>query len=67
MRDLNITFPVDRLGELVARGELGGLPPNHYSFMGAQREVTRIERETGPEVGRRLRAEGVELVLITPT
>jgi D-proline reductase (dithiol) PrdB len=67
MRDLNISFPIDRLGELVARGELGGLGPNHYSFMGAQREVVRIERETGPEVGRRLREEGVELALITPT
>ena len=46
---------------------MGGLGPNHYSFMGAQREVVRIERETGPDVGRRLREEGVELALITPT
>ena len=67
MRDLNIAFPVDRLSELVARGELGGLGPQHYSFMGAQREVGRIERETGPEVGRRLRDEGVDLAFITPT
>lgn len=67
MRDLNISFPIDRLRELVARGELGGLGPNHYSFMGAQREVVRIERETGPEVGCRLREEGVELALVTPT
>lgn len=67
MRDLNIAFPVDRLRELVARGELGGLGPHHYSFMGAQREVGRIERETGPEVGRRLRDEGVDLAFITPT
>jgi hypothetical protein len=35
--------------------------------MGAQREVARIEQETGPEVGRRLREEGVDVVLITPT
>ncbi len=67
MRDLNISFPIDRLRELVARGELGGMGPSHYSFMGAQREVVRIERETGPEVGRRLREEGVDLALITPT
>jgi D-proline reductase (dithiol) PrdB len=67
MRDLNIVLPVDRLRELVARGELGGLGPNHYSFMGAQRELGRIERETGPEVGRRLRDEGVDLAFITPT
>jgi D-proline reductase (dithiol) PrdB len=67
MRDVNISFPIDRLRELVARGELGGLAPQHYSFMGAQREAGRIERETGPEVGRRLAAEGVDLALITPT
>jgi D-proline reductase (dithiol) PrdB len=67
MRDLNISFPVDRLRELVARGELGGSAPDHYSFMGAQRDLTRIREETGPEVGRRLRDEGVEVALITPT
>ena len=67
MRDLNVTFPVDRLRELVARGQLGGLGPNNYSVMGALREASRIEGETGPEVGRRLRDEGVDAVLITPT
>ena len=30
MRDLNITFPIDRLRELVARGVIGGLGPNNY-------------------------------------
>jgi len=67
MRDLNISFPVDRLRELVARGELGGSAPHHYSFMGAQRDLKRIQEETGPAVGRRLRDEGVEIALITPT
>src|SRR5215510_1402062 len=59
--------PGDQLRELVARGELGGLGPSHYSFMGAQREVARIESQTGPEVARRLVEEGVDLALITPT
>jgi len=67
MRDINISFPIDRLRELVARGELGGLGPSFYSFMGAQREVVRIETQGGPEVARRLTAEGVDLALITPT
>jgi hypothetical protein len=35
--------------------------------MGAQRDVKRIEQETGPEVGRLLREAGVEAALITPT
>lgn len=67
MRDVNISFPIDRLRELIARGELGEIGPNGYSFMGAQREVARIMNETGPEVGRRLREEGVDAALITPT
>ena len=67
MRDLNISYPVDRLRELIARGELAGTGPSHYSFMGAQREVRHIESQTGPEAARRLVDEGVDLALITPT
>jgi hypothetical protein len=58
MRDLNISYPVDRLRELVARGELGGLGPNGYSFMGALRDAPRVESETGPEVGPAARRGG---------
>lgn len=67
MRDLNISFPIERARELVARGELGGLGPSCYSFMGALRDTARLEAETGPEVGRRLHEEGVDAALITPT
>lgn len=67
MRDLNISFPIDRVRELVAEHALGALAPSHYSFMGALRDVARLEDATGPEVARRLRDEGVDVVLITPT
>ena len=67
MRDVNVSFPIDRLRELVDRGVLGGLAPSSYSFMGAQRDLARIEGETGPEVGRRLWEEGVDVALVTPT
>ena len=67
IRDLNVTFPIDRVGELVARGDLGALAPSHYSFMGALRDTAKIERETGPEVARRLRDDGAHAALITPT
>jgi D-proline reductase (dithiol) PrdB len=66
-RDLNVTFPIDRLRELVDRGEIGSLAANFYSFMGAQRAATQIEAETGPEVARRLLDDGVDVVLLTPT
>jgi D-proline reductase (dithiol) PrdB len=67
MRDLNISFPIDRIRELVARGEVGGLAPASYSFMGALRDTARLQAETGPEVARRLRDEGADAALVTPT
>jgi D-proline reductase (dithiol) PrdB len=66
-QDWNVAFPIDRLRELVQRGDLGGLAPNCYSFMGAQRDVTPIVTETAPEVARRLRDDGADAVLLTPT
>jgi len=67
MRDLNITFPVDRVRELAAEGVLGGVAHNHYSFMGALRDLARLEGETGPEVARRLGEDGTDVALLTPT
>ena len=67
MRDLNVTFPIDRLRELAAGGVIGGLGANNYSVMGALRETARLEAETGPDLGRRLREDGTDAVLITPT
>jgi D-proline reductase (dithiol) PrdB len=66
-QDLNVTYPVDRLRELVERGEIGPLATNFYSFMGAQRAATRIETETAPEVARLLLDDAVDVVLLTPT
>jgi D-proline reductase (dithiol) PrdB len=67
MRDVNISFPVDRLRELVERGVVGSLSKNFYSFMGALRNPKQIAEETGPEVARLLMADGVDAVFLTPT
>lgn len=66
LQDLNVIFPVDRLRELAAHGTIGSVAPNFYSFMGAQRDTTRIERETAPEVAERLLTEQVDAVLLVP-
>jgi len=66
MRDLNITFPIDRLRELAAKGALT-LASSNYSVMGALRDTARLENETGPEIARRLTGEGTHVALITPT
>jgi len=66
-RDVNVTFPIDRLQELVDQKMIGSLSYNYYSFMGALRDVTGIIEESGPEVARKLKDEGVDVVLLTPT
>jgi D-proline reductase (dithiol) PrdB len=66
-RDLNVTFPIDRLQELLRQGVVGSLGQQNYSFMGALRNPHRLIEETGPEVAQRLQDDGVEVVLLTPT
>lgn len=66
-RDMNVTFPLDRLRELAARGTIRAVAPKAYSFMGAIRDPRRLVDETGPEVAQRLRDDGAEVVFLTPT
>src|SRR5690242_3122517 len=67
-RDINVVFPMDRAREFVARGEVGSLSRAYFSFMGAQRPpYDRLIQETGPDVAKRLRADGVEAVFLTGT
>jgi D-proline reductase (dithiol) PrdB len=65
-RDINVVFPIDRLRELVERGELGGIGPNHYSLLGAQRDSARPAAENGAALAARLLGEA-DVVLLTPT
>ena len=65
--DVNVVFPIDRLRELVDEGEIGAVADQHYSFMGAIFNSDPVVADTAPEVGRRLHAEGVDVVLLVPT
>lgn len=64
-QDPNIMFPLDRLREMEAAGEIGGVSTWHYSFMGAQPNHEALI-ETGEEVGRLLAADGVDVALLIP-
>jgi D-proline reductase (dithiol) PrdB len=64
-QDLNVIFPLDRVRELVAAGEVGSLAPTGYAFLGAQRSYDGILKESGPEVAAQLKAEGVDAVFLT--
>ena len=64
-QDPNIWFPLDRLRDMAARGEIGGVSRWHYSFMGAQPNHEAL-KDTGEEVGRLLAADGVDVALLLP-
>ncbi len=65
--DLNVVFPIERLEELAAEGVIGDVAPTHYSFAGNQPDdVGTLRYDTGPTVGRALRDDGVDVVLLTP-
>ena len=65
IRDLNLVFPLDRLREMAERGEIGGVGPNFCSFLGSISKYDQLIGGTGAEVGRRLKDEGVDAVLLT--
>jgi D-proline reductase (dithiol) PrdB len=62
--DWNVAFPLDRLRELVAAGEVGAVAETHYSFMGAT-EPEQME-PYAREAARKMRVEGVDAVLLVP-
>ena len=64
-QDPNIWFPLDRLREMAADGEIGGVSSWHYSFMGAQPNHHALSK-AGEEVGRLLAAGGVDVALMVP-
>ncbi|WP_033423381.1 glycine/sarcosine/betaine reductase selenoprotein B family protein [Geopsychrobacter electrodiphilus] len=67
-KDPNIIFPLDRLRELVSEGVLGRLAQTHYAFMGHidGRHIATLLDKTAREVAERLKADEVDLVLLTP-
>lgn len=64
--DKNLALPLDRLREMQAAGEIGGLARTHYSFMGSVTTPKRLIAESAPAVAELLRQRGVDAVLLTP-
>jgi len=67
-RDLNVVFPVGRLRDLAASGEIGAVARLGYGFMGhiTGRHLGTLKRRTAPEVAARLKKAGVDAVLLAP-
>ncbi len=63
--DVNLVFPIDRLGELQAEGVIGSVADYHYSVMGAGWLPQQIE-PTMRELARLLREDAVDAVCLVP-
>ncbi len=66
-RDINVVFPVDRLREFEREGVVGSLGPRFLSFMGAQADPEHVLSAAVGEALELLRADGTDVVLLTPT
>ncbi len=63
--DINVVLPVERFHELLEAGEIGGVAEHHFSFMGAGLEPPAYEQSVR-QLGRLLRADGVDAAFLTP-
>ncbi|MAP12888.1 MAG: hypothetical protein CMQ61_12655 [Gammaproteobacteria bacterium] len=63
--DINVVLPVERFHELLEAGEIGGVAEHHFSFMGAGLEPLAYEQSVR-QLGRLLRADGVDAAFLTP-
>lgn len=64
-RDVNCMFPIDRVRELAEAGVIKGIAPVNFGFMGGGGDVKVFTEETGPQVAKQLKEEGVDAVLLT--
>jgi D-proline reductase (dithiol) PrdB len=65
-QDRNLAFPLDRLRELAAAGEIGAVAPRHLSFMGSITAPGRLVRKAAPEAAALLVADHVDVALLVP-
>lgn len=64
-KDVNAMFPLDRLRELVDEGFIGSLAHTFYGFMGGGGNIDKFTNETGPEIAKKLKEQGVDIVVCT--
>ena len=64
-QDVNIVFPIDRLREIAANGEIGSVADFNYSVMGAGWEPEEIE-PTAREIAGQLTMDNVDAAVLIP-
>ena len=65
-RDLNVTFPIERLQELAEEKIIGGLTENFYSFIGYNMDAALLERTLAENIAGAVEAEKPDIVLLAP-
>lgn len=63
-QDFNVVFPLDRLREMAADGEIGSVARFHYSFMGAT-DPTQME-DTARHLAGLLKDDNVDACILLP-
>lgn len=64
-QDINCVFPISRVKEMVASGQLGSLADANYGFMGFIKDLEKL-KENARAVARALLEQGVDVALGTP-
>ena len=65
-QDINVILPLARMAEFESEGIIGRLAPTAYSFYGFQWQSTDFLKEAIEPISKKMKAEGVEAVLLTP-
>jgi D-proline reductase (dithiol) PrdB len=65
-QDLNCIFPLQRLAELQASGEIGRLAPRHYAYMGYTCDVSLLLKDSLPGIISGLLEDAVDIALLVP-
>jgi D-proline reductase (dithiol) PrdB len=63
-RDVNVVYPIDRLRDLVAGGEIAGIGTTNYTVMGST-DPAAME-DAVDQIAGQLKQERVDSVLLTP-
>lgn len=67
-KDVNIVLPIERVKNLKRTGDIGDVNHRHFSFMGhiTGPHIDTLMKETAPQVADALKADEVDLVILTP-
>jgi len=63
--DINCIFPIERISQLRDEGMISKIVPVFYGMMGFNPDPTHLLAETAPAIGRELKEQGAELVILS--